>query len=137
MENYWNNVCLRIVSSSLSVSEISEIIGIPPSKYHNKGDLMSPRNPKSKKYETSVWILDSGLSHFEDIEEHLLKFVQLLENKFVQLKLLEEKCEMDIYCGVSFKGAQKSLHLNSEIIKKIALTSLDIIFDIYTENSSD
>lgn len=133
-DELWNVASLRISSNILSAVEITNIIGLSPTSFRVKGELMSKRNPKSQKHGLNLWILDSGLPDCNDIEEHLKKLGSLIESKIFELQSLEDKCEMDIFCGITLKGGQNTLLLTSEIIKKISLIPLDLVFDIYTNN---
>lgn len=133
-DELWNVASLRISSNILSAVEITNIMGLSPTSFRIKGELMSKRNPKSQKHGLNLWILDSGLPDCNDIEEHLKKLGSLIESKIFELQSLEDKCEMDIFCGITLKGGQNTLLLTSEIIKKISLIPLDLVFDIYTNN---
>ena len=130
-DELWNVASLRISSNIISVEEITNIIGLSPTRFHIKGELMSKRNPKSQKHGSNLWILDSGLPDSNDIEKHLNKLGSLIESKLSELQSLEDKCEIDISCGTTFKSGQNTLLLSSEILKKISLLPLDLVFDVY------
>ncbi len=89
---------------------------------------MSSKNSKSQKLDHSIWILSSGLPDNVSIEEHLLKLGLYIENKKSELMKLKEKCQMDIFCGLSLKGTQGSFSLSAEIIGK--LSSIPIETDV-------
>ena len=112
----------RISSDKLSASEITKILGISPSNSFEKGKLISQRNPDSKRRESSLWILESGLADSEDMEKHLNKLLSIIESKLTELQSLKDICEMDIFC---------SFFLSSEMIKKLSLIPLDLLYDIY------
>ncbi len=129
----WNKADLRINSMELSSIEISRILNINPTESAEKGQLMSPRNPKSQKRDCSIWILNSGLPDLEPLENHLNILLSFIENKQKELNILKEKCDMDIFCGLSLKGKQGGFSLGLGIIKKLSFFPIAVTFDIYIE----
>ena len=47
-ETRWTSAVFRILSSTMNIDKICEKINITPTRYHEKGELYSKRNPKSK-----------------------------------------------------------------------------------------
>jgi hypothetical protein len=131
----WNTASLRIFSTVLSSKEITEILSCPPTKEAEKGELMSPRNPKSQIREDSIWILDSGLADTESLENHINKLAVFIREKKNELILLKTKCSLDIFCGLSIIGTQGSFSLSSNIIKSLSDFPIDVVFDLYTEQN--
>lgn len=129
----WNKADLRIYSKELTSLEISQILSQTPSESKEKGQLMSPKNSNSQKFEKNIWILRSELPKNLDIEKHLLKLCMFVDRKKSELKVLKEKCDIDIFCGLSLKGYQASFTLSTEVIEKLSSFPIDIIFDLYVE----
>lgn len=132
MKEIWETVSFRISSSELKATEITDLLGHIPSQSFERGELMSPRNPKSQTRDLSVWILESGLDSSEVLKRHLMILLEFIEKKEHQLSDLKGKCEFDIICGYSLKS-QGSIVFDSEIIKRLSILPLNIIFDLYAE----
>ena len=134
IDNEWKSASLRIASSILSKSEITDILNQKPSRAFDRGELMSPRNPSSQKRESALWILESGLPDASTLDDHILVLISFIERKHLEFMKLINKCEMDIFCGLSIKGTQANFSLSSKIIKRLNIFPVDIVFDLYSED---
>lgn len=129
----WNKVSFRISSLEFSLSEITNTLSKSPTESKEKGQLMSPRNPNSQRMDRNMWILRSGLPDNATLEKHLNNLLAFIESKQKELNILKEKCDLDIFCGLSLKGTQGSFSISSEIIRRISIIPLEVVFDIYVE----
>ncbi len=125
------SVSLRILSDTLSVNEITNILGVDPTRIFEKGSLSSPRNPKSLTRNSSVWIFESKLHESEELEKHVDIILSFVEDHNEQFKTLVSKCEIDIYCGYFSDNGQGSIVFTSKLLKRLAPFSIDVIIDLY------
>jgi ribosomal protein L19 len=135
---YRSSVALRISSATLKCSNITESLNIQPTRCHEKGDLISKRNPQSPVRQESLWILESDLSKLLPMEEHLDQITDLIEQKVDVLRSIASQSTIDVFCGVFLKTSQGGFLLSPELLRKLNLLSVEIIFDLYSShNDSD
>jgi hypothetical protein len=135
IDDNWQMVSLRIFSEILEPEEITKFIGCSPTQFHKKGELMSFKNPNSQKRTHNSWILESDLPNSVSFEKHIINIISFLENKINIIIKLKEKCHIDIVCALSIKGNQGSFELNSEIIQRLSAIHLNIVFDLYVDDT--
>jgi Domain of unknown function (DUF4279) len=129
-----SSVALRISSPTLRCSDITESLAIQPTRCHEKGDPISKRNAQSLVRQESLWILESGLSKSLPIEEHLDQIADLIEQKVNALKSIALQSTVSIFCGFFLKTSQGGFFLSPELLRKLNLLSVEIIFDLYSSH---
>jgi hypothetical protein len=125
----WATVTLRIHSKKITVQEITAFLEAQPTRTFEKGQLMSPRNPQSVSFEENLWLLE--IEEGATLEEQLQKITDFIEQKLPRFQQLETSCEVDIFCGYFLENEQGGFVIESQIIKKLAVLPVNIIFDIY------
>jgi len=131
MKNEKNSgiVTLRIQSEALSIEEINQILQKSPSKFYQKGEKMSSRNPLSAVYEKNLWLLEFEEGH--SFDELLLVVGKFFAKNRGSLLTLAVTCSIDLFCGYFPKQSQDSFSINHETLRNISYVPVDIIFDIY------
>lgn len=127
----WSTASLTISSDVLNCWEITEALNIQPSSCVNKGELISQRNPNSKKRTNTVWILESNLDKAERLEEHITTLVNFANQNSTILKQISAQATISIFCGYCPNNSQGSFLLSSDLLKKLSLVDLELIFDLY------
>ena len=122
---------LRIHSSTLLPAEITKVLRTTPTSIWGKGALMSPRNPDSRRRETSIWLLESGLPDSAELEDHIAYLVTFLEEHLVQFKAIQADCTIDIFCGFFSYQSQGHFSLDHILMKRLVALEGDLVFDIY------
>lgn len=127
---------LRISSKTLNVADITKILGMQPTRTHEKGEPFSSRNPSRLRQE-SLWLLESGLDSSEPLDAHMEKLADFIQEKAVLLKYLIPICYMDIFCGVFSESGQGGFVFNPVILKKLTAIPIEIVFDLYLSSPSE
>lgn len=128
---------LRISSKTLNVADITTILGMEPTRTHEKGEPFSSRNSRSRLRQESLWLLESGLDSSAPLDAHIEKLAASIEEKAVLLKNLIPICYMDIFCGVFSESGQGGFVFNSVILKKLTAIPIEIVFDLYLSSPSE
>ena len=130
----WGKASLRIHSTVMDVKSITNVLQTEPTQAAKKGSLMSPRNPKSAVFEANMWVLDSRLESDHSIEDHINNLLEFIERKLPYIKELMENCQFDLFCGYSSDSGQGRICLEAEMVKRLTVIPVDLIFDIYTSS---
>lgn len=128
-----SKVSLRISSSILTISEISQVVGELPSESVEKGELISTRNSTPRFREESFWFIESGLLPSASLDEHLEKIAEFIELHISALQELVSKgCDIGVYCSFTTFSGQGGFFLNSDILQKLTMLPIDLMVDVYS-----
>lgn len=132
----WSAGSLRIASRTMSVGDISEMLGIEPDRSYERGSLISPRDPDSRRWDSTVWIRTSGLANDRWLDEHLAVLVRLLDGRQEALGRLAGDCEVDLFLGFGSES-QGGCVLPAALLKEIGLLGIDVVLDLYPPSPDD
>ncbi|HXA63741.1 MAG TPA: DUF4279 domain-containing protein [Bryobacteraceae bacterium] len=62
----WAAAALRIFSETFEVEQITALVGLKPTRFYAKGDLVSARSPQLRR--TNAWLLKSGVAEDQGID---------------------------------------------------------------------
>jgi hypothetical protein len=117
---------LRVKSESLSLIEISNVLGEPTEGFtkgqkFGKADRLRPH---------TQWTLvsDEGNTSMQACINKVLE-VYLAKD----LRSIESECDVDIFCMLSSDNGQGSFTLDTAIYKKLMDAELRITFDFYSD----
>ncbi len=132
-------VSLRVFGDSLEPEEVSALLGRQPSRSHRKGDKVFRTSSTSKTSgsvasiePTGVWILDSGLSEKEEIEEHVEALLLPVSNDSDEWASLTSRFSASILCSVFLDQYNEGFELSPRLAQSLADRGLVIAFDIYS-----
>ena len=126
------DLCLR--SRVLSDEEITQALGIKPSRVAHKGEPLSQRNPNSRLREDTVWILGSGLSTDIPLDQQIEKLFESIsgrEDKFIYLKEKDVNFQLYFYCGYSTPTGQGSVVLDADLMQRMVEIGAYFLLDFY------
>ena len=129
-----HRVNIKITSKVFSAEEITNILGLKPSKSDGKGTPLSNRNPYGKLRNMSCWILESDLENANYLEEHVEHLISIIESKSEEFIFLSRDCRIEICCGifVEEEDQQGTFSLSSQTLKRLVKIPLDIIATLYS-----
>ncbi len=130
----WISTSIRISSSKLTASDITKLLGKKSSRCYKEGELMSPRNPNSKKYEQNLWIYEVDTEQTDDLKSNFDALNVFIKSNEKHFKELLVDCQMDVFCGISYKGEQGGIMLSTETLKTLSSIPIEIVFDLYFED---
>jgi len=120
-----NVAILRIWSETLAPHEITQTLGIEPTKTGEKGKQWSKG---TGIYEKNLWILYSDLEFDITIEDHIRHFAGLVEQKGEQVRTLlaSPGTNIDIMCEFRAEGNQYPLTFEPELLVMLARFSVTL-----------
>ena len=128
-----NIVRLKILSESLSPDEISERIGLPPSRSWSKGE--SDRKKASLNMaKWNGWIYDSGRSADVSLADQVASLLHALEPMQNNIRDISGLCDVAISV-VSYSNPDKSIFLSKDLVALIA--ALGAHFDLEMCDAGD
>lgn len=136
MRNYVELAFCIWKHDGISHEEITEMLGINPTKVFVKG--ASRPNPLNKPmvYKFDAWFLEAGLDRYADFEQQMNALLDILEPKQDILKPLSQKylfefsCIVEIYYGND--ESTPSIHLDERYNRFVSNVKVDFDVDLYT-----
>ncbi|MFE6822325.1 DUF4279 domain-containing protein [Streptomyces sp. NPDC057690] len=127
----WSVGSIRITSPTVRAEEVSVRLGIVPDEQFERGSLMSPRNPRSHRRESSVWIRRSGLGSDHRLEEHVAALLRLVDGCREELTRLAADGELELYLGFGSEDGQGGCVLPAQLLAEVGGLGFDIVLDLY------
>lgn len=127
-------VDFRIVGFDCTAEEITEILGVSPSRVYLKGEKVSTKSFVERK--ENIWLLESTSNSNLDLESHLENLSQKIKPYLDSFKIVCEKyyCEFSccLYLDKDSDDSIPSVHLDKAftvLLKELnAETDIDIFF---------
>ncbi len=134
-DTMWAAGSIRIMSRTVRADEISARLGIVPDELFEQGSLMSPRNPRSARRESSVWIRRSGLGSDSELEEHVAALVRVVSGSREELMRLSAECDLDLFLGFGSESGQGACVLPARLLAEVGGLGLTVVLDLYPPTS--
>ena len=128
-----------LIGTDLSPEEVTEKVGIKPSKTWKIGDLIHSKATIRKKY--NGWRVDSQLSKSDDLESHIKSVMEQLQPGWLSLVEVCKHCKVEISCVIYYRsGSIPAIHFDKYIVEKVHQLNAAIDVDFYVlpeETASD
>ncbi len=119
--------------NDISHDEISELLGVKPSKVYIKGERKNPKvNALAKK---NGWILDPpGCDNYSSFEDQMNSLLDVIESKIEAFRIICKKYYCEFSCGlyiyVDNDESTPWVHLNSRYNNLIRELNIELDVDI-------
>jgi hypothetical protein len=130
---------LRIYPKMLDPVELTRRLGIEPSIWQRRGELVNPNARKPRTYELHGWFLCSKDSvDSKDSRRHVDWLLAILTPKGEILRSLQnEGCRMDVCCLWYSKSGHGGPTLSPYQMAELARLNLELWFDVYFDGEGD
>lgn len=129
----FSSVSLRVASKVKSCTEISDTLGLTPSKVFEIGDSLRIKSSPEKIREESLWLLDLNLNETLPLEDHLNEIVALLNEKMDGIRHIKMDSDVDLFCCYSSDNGQGGFVLNGVLLNNLGTLGIDVVFDLYMQ----
>lgn len=117
----------------ISHDELTEILGITPSKIFIEGERMNPKFPRTAK--ENAWFLDSPAERFADFNAKLDALLDIIESNIDKFETICTKyyCEFSCALFIQPNGEESTpwVHFGPRFIDLIRKVRIEFDFDIY------
>lgn len=120
-------VRLKIISDVLTPEQISEIVGIKPTKFWRVGDR---RGPSMIKEKSNGWLLESDLPPNAPLEIHVASLLTRLVPFAERIEALADENAVEFSCVVYAKEAP-SLNFEKSVLRQIVKIGASLDIDLY------
>ena len=124
---------LRVISEQLSAREIGDHLKIEGARLVEQSDAIKLRPHKSIQRQDSRWILESELDGNARLQDHIAYLIAIVENNIAAFRDIAKNCNIDIWCTFSFSDGQGGFDLDNELLQRLAVLPVDLIFGLYSE----
>jgi hypothetical protein len=139
----WWRAGFSIFSVTLTPQEISERLGVQPTRTHEKGQPRGFRRKdgsisQSIVWKDSAWHLNCPLKNDRDMAEHIRWLLDVIEPKADVLSALSSDCTLiRFFCGFSSGNGQGGFGLDPVTLGRISKLGFDLILDLYPPQNPD
>lgn len=107
--------------------EISERLGIAPSKVHLKGEPLSGKRVR----QVNSWEVLSPLARGEEVlDSYVEALLSLLEPCAAVIQSIAKECEAGISCVGYFYSANPGFHFSHRVIQRLSALGVSVDFDL-------
>jgi len=129
------SAALRVFSSNLSYTDITEAFATQPDTFYNKGDRVSKNPSTCNLRPMSMWQISEKCSLTTDDGSMLLEYcierlVDRIQPFNSQLRTLPNS-EKDISCGLFSNNEQVNVFLSSKILLRLTSFEVDLVLSGY------
>lgn len=122
------HVRLKILDESLLPEQITEQLGICPSKTWHKGDLVP--NTSIRKRENG-WEIESTLPKEVLPSEHIQHILSVIKPAYFQFQDYSQKYYCELSCAIYFDEERPDIFLDKNLMRQLADLNLNLDIDIY------
>lgn len=121
-----------LYDDTLTGAEITRRLGLQPTRVHDRGDLISPRNPNSSLRQHTTWALTSALPDTEELIDHLSWLLDHVEPRLPAVRdLCQAGCAVRWVCFVTAKPTGNAVWLETETLSRIVAIGGALVLDLY------
>lgn len=131
----WTRVALRIFSEEISSREIEAMLGIRGTRRHEKGDIRSSHH--CEMWNEAFWSLQSPLSDDRAFSEQVTSLLDALDPRIEVIRVLSEKCRIDLFCGFSSGSGQGGFSLDVALLERLCKFGVPLVLDLYPPNNEN
>lgn len=133
MSQHRISVDLRIADFECSPEELTNIIGISPTRTWRQGDLVTPRT--AHRYKENGWELSSGVSQHESFDNHVNALLDIIEPKIDAFIEIGSKYFATLSCAIyMYDNSENSLpwpHFTKRSMAVLHHIGAEVDFDLY------
>lgn len=133
MRTVISQASLRVASEALTLAQLSEYLGSPPTHGVDKGSPVSRRAPQGPVHQQSTWCLRSGVDG-DDLLAHLQALEPVAE-RLSALRDAEPSVAVDLVLMIEAADTGNMLIVEPDTIAWLARFGVGLVLDAY--NSSD
>lgn len=124
-------VALYLSHETADPAEVTAATGITPTRSGRVGDIMYSFDA-NLTYPYSDWMLQSRLKGELEVTAYLYDLFDQLKPHWPAVIAISKKWAAGMVCHVSCDGYDKAIHLNPDMMSRIAALDADLVIRIYT-----
>jgi hypothetical protein len=133
----WWRASFCVSSISLTHQEISDRLGLRPTRTHTKGQPKGFRQEDgsispSIVWNDSAWFLQSPLGRDRNLAEPIQWLLDAIEPRTDAIKAIRPECSLiRLFCGFASHPGQGGFTLDPHTMGRISKLGLDLAMDLY------
>lgn len=129
-------VDFRVIGFEKTIEDVTQEIGMQPSKFYIKGGDMS--NNSGRKYKQNIWIIEAAPEEdsANDLDIYLQDIIKKIKPHLEGFSKVCEKYYSEFACSLYLeKDSEESIpsvHLDKEFVEILSKLNSELDIDIYT-----
>ena len=129
--------CLRLFGDDLKPDEITQILRCAPTAAQRTGEVIRYRSGRERVVKCGNWRLDAAKAEPEDINGQVRWLLSQVEPNPDVWKMLIQRFQVDIYCGLFLNGRNDGLSLDPDVMAVLGERGIGLGFEIYCDLEDD
>jgi hypothetical protein len=121
----------------LEPDEITQILRCAPTAAQRTGEVIHYQSGRERVVKCGNWRLDAANAEPEDINGQVRWLLSQVDSNPDVWKLLIQRFEVDIYCGLFMQGSNDGLSLAPDVMALLGERGIHIGFEIYSDIDDD
>ena len=123
---------LRIGGDDLDPTEITRLLGCPPTRAQTKGErIVGAETGHVRVAKTGMWRLVAPDSEPEDLDGQVAFLLNTLTDDLSVWKALRDRFEIDLFCGLFMTGSNEGATISAMTLRRLGERGIEIGLDIY------
>ncbi len=131
-------VTLRVCGDDLIPQEITDMLGVAPTRAEIKGQEIIGRKTGSVRVAKSgIWRLQAADRQPEDINGQILEIFNMISADVKVWQNITRKYRAELFCGLFLSTTNDGLSISPQSLAYLAERGIELWFDIYAPEEAD
>jgi Domain of unknown function (DUF4279) len=131
-------VTLRICGDDLDPHDITEKLGVPPTRAETKGqEIIGRKTGTARVAKSGVWRLCASDRQPEDIDGQIREIFSQASADIAVWQSITKKYHADLFCGLFMSETNDGLSISPHSMAILAERGVELWFDIYAPDEAD
>ena len=131
-------VTLRISGDALVPSEITALLGAPPTEAETKGDeIIGRKTGRRRVAKSGMWRLSAADREPEDMNAQIQELLGQLTPDLSVWKRIAERYELDLFCGLFMGDTNDGITLSAASLTALGQRHIELQLDIYAPTEGE
>jgi Domain of unknown function (DUF4279) len=126
---------LRIVGDDLLPDDVTNLLGVPPTRSFARGDEVRHRRGPIRVARFGLWILDAPETRPADVDTQVSELLGPLTSDLGTWHEMAARFSVDLFCGWFMKLGNEGLAIAPGTLKALAERQIVLDLDIYAGDS--
>lgn len=125
-------VTLRIIGDDLLPHEITDLLGVSPTRAQTKGDeIVGKTTGQIRIAKAGMWRLSTLDREPEDIDGQIREILSLTTSDLAVWRNITERYRADLFCGLFVRVSNEGLSISAASLEALGARGIELSLDIY------
>ena len=123
---------LRIWGDNLDPTDITRLLGCPPTFAQTKGERVISRHTGTVRFaRAGMWRLCAADREPQDLDGQIAEVLSKLTDDVSVWNAIAERYKLDLFCGLFMNGRNEGVSISPRALSALGLRHIELGLDIY------